>query len=181
MLKRTTVILATMVLLTGCAPSEVDSTTSQSSAPTATPSQAVLPSIDPITAAGVMISGELGSEPIVEILADAKPATQLVIADQFLGEGAAVLATSTVLVNYIGIGLTTGQVFESSWASRTPLEISLNQVITGWTQGFTGMKPGGRRLLVIPADLAYGTMPPAGSGIEPNETLIFVVDLIDFK
>jgi hypothetical protein len=181
MLKRTTAIVATMVLLTGCAQSEVESTTSQSSSATAMPSQAVLPPIDPITAAGVMVSGELGSEPIVEILSDAKPATQLVIADQFLGEGAAVLATSTVLANYIGIGLTTGQVFESSWASRTPLEISLNQVITGWTQGFTGMKPGGRRLLVIPADLAYGTMPPAGSGIEPNETLIFVVDLIDFK
>jgi peptidylprolyl isomerase len=181
MLKRTTVILATVVLLTGCAQSEVESTTSQSSSPTVMPTQPALPPIDPITAAGVLVSGELGSEPIVEILSDAKPATQLVIADQFLGEGAAVLATSTVLANYIGVGLTTGQVFQSSWASQSPLEISLNQVITGWTQGFTGMKPGGRRLLVIPGDLAYGTMPPAGSGIEPNETLIFVVDLIDFK
>jgi peptidylprolyl isomerase len=181
MLKRTTVILATMVLLTGCAQSEIESTTSQSSSPTVMPTQPALPPIDPITAAGVLVSGELGSEPIVEILLDATPAKQLVIADQFLGEGAAVLATSTVLVNYIGIGLTSGQKFDSSWDRGTPLEISLSQVITGWTQGFPGMKPGGRRLLVIPGDLAYGTMPPAGSGIEPNETLIFVVDLIDFK
>jgi peptidylprolyl isomerase len=181
MLKRTTVIVATLVLLTGCAQSDVESTTSQSSSPTVMPTQAVLPSIDPITAAGVLVSGELGSEPIVEILSDATPAKQLVIADQVLGQGAAVLATSTVLVNYIGIGLTSGQKFDSSWDRGTPLEISLSQVITGWTQGFPGMKPGGRRLLVIPGDLAYGTMPPAGSGIEPNETLIFVVDLIDFK
>ena len=54
-------------------------------------------------------------------------------------------------------------------------------MIPGWTQGLTGMQVGGRRVLVIPGDLAYGATPPAGSGIEPNETLIFVVDLIDFE
>jgi peptidylprolyl isomerase len=50
-------------------------------------------------------------------------------------------------------------------------------VILGWQQGIPGMKEGGRRLLVIPPDLAYGEA-GAGGAIGPNETLIFVVDLI---
>ncbi|CAB4815452.1 unannotated protein [freshwater metagenome] len=52
----------------------------------------------------------------------------------------------------------------------------LNQVITGWSQGLLGMQPGGRRLLIIPPDLGYGS---TGQGnIPPGESLIFVVDLI---
>jgi len=176
MLKRTTVILATMVLLTGCAQSDVESTTSQSSSPTAMPTQAVLPSIDPITAAGVMVSGDLGSEPIVEILSDAKPATQLVIVDQFLGQGAAVQSSSTVLVNYIGIGLTSGQKFDSSWDRGESIEFRLKGLIVGWQEGIPGMKVGGRRKLTIPPEMAYGA---AGSGHRlSGKTLVFIIDLL---
>jgi peptidylprolyl isomerase len=69
----------------------------------------------------------------------------------------------------------TGEIVESSWSSQ-PATFGLNQVIVGWQQGIPGMKEGGRRLLVIPPALGYGE---AGGGpIGPNETLIFVVDLI---
>jgi len=72
----------------------------------------------------------------------------------------------------------TGEVVESSWSGE-PATFGLNQVILGWQQGIPGMKVGGRRLLVIPPALGYGE---AGGGpIGPNETLIFVVDLINIS
>ena len=54
-------------------------------------------------------------------------------------------------------------------------------MITGWQEGLLGMKVGGRRLLVIPGSMGYGATPPQGSGILPNETLVFVVDLTAVK
>jgi peptidylprolyl isomerase len=69
-----------------------------------------------------------------------------------------------------------GSIVESSWSGGQPATFPLAGVIAGWQQGLPGAKVGGRRLLVIPADLGYG---PNGSGpIGPNETLIFVVDII---
>ena len=69
-----------------------------------------------------------------------------------------------------------GSIVESSWNGGQPATFPLAGVIAGWQQGLPGAKVGGRRLLVIPADLGYG---PNGSGpIGPNETLIFVVDII---
>ena len=50
-------------------------------------------------------------------------------------------------------------------------------MIPGWTNGIPGMKVGGVRVLSIPADQAYGASPPQGSGIAPNEPLIFLVEI----
>ena len=58
------------------------------------------------------------------------------------------------------------------------VSFSLDGVIPGWTEGLVGMKVGGRRELIIPGALAYGDQPPEGSGIEPNETLVFVIDIL---
>jgi peptidylprolyl isomerase len=66
---------------------------------------------------------------------------------------------------------------ESSWDSGRSATFPLSGVIAGWQQGIPGMKEGGRRLLVIPPDLGYGAT-GAGGAIGPNETLVFVVDLI---
>ena len=61
-----------------------------------------------------------------------------------------------------------------------PLRFPLDRVIAGWQEGIPGMKPGGRRLLVIPGELAYGPTPPPGARIAPNETLVFVIDLVEY-
>jgi peptidylprolyl isomerase len=69
-----------------------------------------------------------------------------------------------------------GALIESSWNSGTPATYPLSQLIVGWQQGIPGMKVGGRRLLVVPPDLGYGAQ---GSGpVGPNETLVFVMDIV---
>ena len=72
----------------------------------------------------------------------------------------------------------TGKAFDASYPRHQPFELTLGQgqVIKGWDEGLVGMKAGGQRELIIPADKGYGA---TGSGtIKPNETLIFVVDLV---
>ena len=96
--------------------------------------------------------------------------------DIIVGTGTEVVATSTLTVHYTLMTWSKGAIVESSWSGGQPATFPLANVIAGWQQGLPGAKVGGRRLLVIPADLGYG---PNGSGpIGPNETLIFVVDII---
>jgi len=114
-------------------------------------------------------------EPIIGTLSGQAPTT-LAKKDIFVGTGAEVISTSIVEVHYVLMKWNNGQVVQSSWDSGQTFTTPLSGVITGWQQGVPGMKEGGRRLLIIPADLAYGEM---GNGpIEPNETIVFVVDLI---
>lgn len=123
------------------------------------------------------VSGEKGKEPTIAAPSGTAP-TSLQIKDVFVGEGAEAKQGSTLTVHYTLMAWSTGKVVESSWSS-SPATFGLDQVILGWQQGIPGMKVGGRRLLVIPPDLGYGA---AGAGpIGPNETLIFVVDLIALK
>ena len=104
------------------------------------------------------------------------PPTSLIVENLVTGTGAPVVATDTVTVNYIGVSCSTGTIFDSSWSRNQPATFGLDQVISGWTQGLVGMQPGGSRLLVIPPALGYGS---SGQGsIAPDETLVFVVDLI---
>jgi FKBP-type peptidyl-prolyl cis-trans isomerase len=106
--------------------------------------------------------------------------SSLVKQDLVTGSGAPVAPGSTVTVQYIGVACSTGKIFDSSWANGSPATFGLNSVIKGWTDGLPGMHAGGRRLLVIPPDQAYGPQGTGGS-IGPNETLIFVVDMISSK
>ena len=126
----------------------------------------------------VATTTDVATAPVIAVLEGAVPVTSLVISDVVAGSGSAVAEGATVTVEYCGVGLASGTVFDSSWARGEPATFPLSGVIAGWQDGIPGMQPGGRRLLVIPADLAYGDQPPPGSGIAPGESLIFVVDLV---
>ena len=127
---------------------------------------------------GVATTTEVGTAPMVGIDSAATPAKSLVKVDVVEGTGEAVPAGATVTVDYCGVGLDSGAIFDSSFARGQPATFPLDGVIPGWQEGIPGMKPGGRRVLIIPGDLAYGPQPPPGSGIGPNETLVFVVDML---
>lgn len=106
-----------------------------------------------------------------------KTPTGLAYQDTKVGTGATAKAGQNVSVHYTG-WLPDGTKFDSSRDRNQPFDFKLGagQVIRGWDEGVAGMKVGGRRLLVIPPDLAYG---PSGSGpIPPNATLVFDVELL---
>lgn len=129
----------------------------------------------------VKVSGDAGKKPTVEIPADCAPPTQLVSRDESAGSGPAAKDGDAVEVNYVGVAWSTKKQFDTSWApGRKPFVVQpLGQagVIQGWNQGLVGAKKGMRRLLVIPADLAYGNQ-QKGADIKPGETLVFVVDVV---
>lgn len=99
-------------------------------------------------------------------------------ADLQEGTGPAATSNDTVTVNYTGAVASTGIIFQSSLDTGKTATFGLNQVIEGWKLGIPGMKTGGTRQLLIPAALAYGATPPAGSGIPPNADLVFDVTLV---
>ena len=130
------------------------------------------------TTAKTPTSGPLSKEPTVTVPSGAAPA-KLETKDLILGSGPEAKAGQTVTVNYVGALFHGGKVFDASWKRNEPFSFQLGKgaVIAGWDQGVPGMKVGGRRELIIPANLAYGAKgsPPA---IGPNEPLVFVVDLL---
>ena len=112
---------------------------------------------------------------------DGAPPCTLVTHDIHVGDGDEAENGASVVAHYVGVSWSTGEQFDASWDSGEPVPFSLNQVIQGWQDGIPGMKEGGRRRLIIPPDLAYGANPDPRSGIAPNETLVFVVDLIEVE
>lgn len=111
-------------------------------------------------------------------IGDFEEPTELVITDDVVGTGTAVEPHAMVTVHYIGASVDSGEVFDSSWDRNDTISFPLDGVIQGWSEGLVGMKEGGRRTLVIPPEMAYGSTPPPGSGIAPDAALVFVVDMI---
>jgi peptidylprolyl isomerase len=123
-------------------------------------------------------SGALATEPKVTPPSGPAP-TKLEKKDLIVGTGKEAKAGDTVTVNYVGVLYKGGKEFDASWKRKEPFQFKLGQgqVIKGWDEGVAGMKVGGRRELVIPAELAYGKTgsPPT---IPANAPLVFVVDLL---
>jgi peptidylprolyl isomerase len=177
--------LATAALIAGCGSSGSSSTItvgnenkadeafgkSSAAATTSTPTSTTATAKTPT-------SGPLAKEPTVTIPAGAAP-TALVTKEIIKGTGAEAKAGQPVTVNYVGALFHGGKVFDASWKRNEPFVFTLGQgaVIKGWDQGVAGMKIGGRRELIIPASLAYGSK-GAGSSIPPNAPLVFVIDLL---
>jgi peptidylprolyl isomerase len=118
-------------------------------------------------------------KPVVEAPSDQPPSYQLELEDIALGDGDEAVAGRTVEVHYVGVSWKTGEQFDASWDRGSTFKFPLGKgrVIQGWDQGVAGMKVGGRRRITIPPMLAYGKR-GAGNVIGPDETLVFVVDLI---
>jgi peptidylprolyl isomerase len=106
------------------------------------------------------------------------PPNRLAKEDIVRGKGIRARPGDTLTVRYVGVTFSTGEEFDSSWDRGQPSKLVLGKSrIRGWNRGLIGMRKGGRRELTIPPELAYGTKgdPPL---IGPNETLVFVIDLI---
>ncbi len=110
---------------------------------------------------------------------EGNPPADLEITDVTVGDGDEAKPGTNVSVHYVGVAHSTGEEFDASWNRGAPLDFPLGagRVIQGWDQGVAGMRVGGRRKLVIPPHLGYGSR-GAGNAIKPGETLIFVVDLL---
>jgi peptidylprolyl isomerase len=120
-------------------------------------------------------------KPEVEI-PEGPPSYQLELEDIVVGDGEEAVAGRIVEVHYVGHSWSTGEQFDASWDRGDTFKFGLGkgQVIQGWDQGVAGMKVGGRRRITIPPALAYGKR-GAGSAIGPDETLVFVVDLVALR
>lgn len=99
--------------------------------------------------------------------------------DLKVGTGATATASSTITATYTGALASNGKIFQSSLDSGQPFTTSLSQVIPGWTDGIPGMKVGGTRRLLIPAQYAYGSQ--ATAGIPANSDLVFDITLLAVK
>jgi peptidylprolyl isomerase len=153
-------------MLAGCGGDDESET-----AATATPTPAETPAPAPD-------NKDLSQKPTVPP-PQGQPPSELKVKDIVKGKGKRAGNGDEVTVQYVGVSFSTGAQFDASWDSGQPFPFTLGQgmVIPGWDQGVAGMREGGRRMLTIPPALAYGTagQPPS---IGPNETLVFIVDMV---
>ena len=122
------------------------------------------------------------SKPEVPVPVGETPSYQLELDDLVAGEGEEAVAGQVVEVHYVGVSWKTGEQFDASWDRGDTFKFKLGkgQVIQGWDEGVAGMRVGGRRRITIPPHMAYGKR-GAGGVIGPDETLVFVVDLVGVR
>jgi peptidylprolyl isomerase len=163
----TLIALAAALLGAGCGDDDSDSAGAEEPSRTAAEARATLE--------------DTSVKPIIEKPSGAPP-RRLVKEDIVKGSGRAAKGGDRVSVQYVGVAFSTGEEFDASWNTGRPFSFRLGagDVIPGWDKGIVGMKRGGRRKLTIPPELADGAegAPP---DIAPNETLVFVVDLVKIR
>jgi peptidylprolyl isomerase len=176
------VTLVAAVLLAGCGKSSSPTSSSSGSTTSTIPSStssSVNEENKSVTVPDIANATNLQVAPAVS--AGSQPApTTLQMKDLVVGTGAEAKSTNTVRIQYLGANYADGKEFDSSWKGGQPAVFPLSGVIKGFSQGIVGMKVGGRRVVVIPPDLGYGAggSPPA---VGPNETLVFVIDLLGIE
>ena len=166
--------LLAAAILAGCGGDDEKSSSGASSTPTQTQTTGT-------TTAAAPSLKDTSQKPVIEKPTGPVP-RRLKIHDIVKGKGAAAKNGDELTVQYVGVTFSTGDQFDASWDSGQPFSFQLgnHDVIAGWDRGLKGMRKGGRRELTIPPGLAYGAegSPPA---IGPNETLVFVIDLVDLN
>jgi peptidylprolyl isomerase len=168
--------------LTGCGSTEQPAPAAQPAAPAASSA----PAADSAAAApGPAVPGVPAltgtptdlTKPSQAKAGTGQPPTKLVTQDVVAGKGPAATLSDTVDVRYSGTLYPNGELFDASWQQGdAPVNFPLNAVVPGFAQGIAGMQPGGRRVIVIPPDLGYGSR--ATGPIPAGSTLVFVVDLV---
>jgi peptidylprolyl isomerase len=159
--------------LAGCGSDDNQASSAQAT-PSATATATTTATATPASGGGLK---DLSKKPEIP-KPSGKPPSKLEVRDIVRGTGRRAKAGDTVTVQYVGVNYADGKQFDASWDHGQPFSFQLGagMVIPGWDKGVAGMRVGGRRELIIPPDLGYGPQgqPPV---IEPNETLVFVVDL----
>lgn len=172
-------LLALVLFAAGCGDDEDDPGTAGTNAAT-TPAETTSGGGSTEQIPTVSNAKDLSSKPQVEIPEGDAPTT-LITEDLVVGDGPAIKKGQLASMQYVGISWSTGEEFDSSWdrgAQPFQFPVGQGQVIAGWDEGIPGMKVGGRRILVIPPDQGYGPSGTPDGSIAPNETLVFVVDLV---
>lgn len=180
-MKRLALIVVACLTLSGagCGGSDDSSSSSGSTASTeAMTTESSAPKEESKSGGGGKSAGGEKTKPTVTV-PSGPPPKKLEIKEIQAGTGPTAKAGDEATVQYVGVGYDSEEEFDSSWSRNEPFPVALGAggVIPGWEQGIEGMKVGGRRELIIPPDLAYGPegRPPL---IGPNETLIFIIDLL---
>lgn len=128
------------------------------------------------TAAQIHVTANVGAAPTVTLPKGCATPTTLLSRDIVAGTGQAVKAGDSITADYQLTTWSNDTMVQQSFGSQPfTTQIGVGQVIPGWDQGLIGLKAGGRRLLVVPPALGYGSTPQ--QGIKANETLVFVIDV----
>ena len=177
MFSRLSVVLFALLALVASACSSGDDAATPSTSTTEAPeaeSTTTEPPAEPATTAAPDVEGK----PIFDVPTDAP--VELEIEDLIPGTGRAAQSGDYLTMHYVGVRQTDGGQFDASWdrGSTFGFTLGAGRVIQGWDQGIVGMQEGGRRLLSIPSDLAYGAQSPSPD-IPADSDLVFVVDLIN--
>lgn len=133
------------------------------------------------------VTSKAGQPPVITVPKTSPPA-KLSVTTLIKGSGPKLASGETVVTQYVGSIWRTGKVFSSTWPSAQapdgmPFSFQIGGgIIAGWSQGLTGIPVGSRVLLVIPPSLGYGPQGGnASAGIQKDDTLAFVVDVLGWE